>query len=66
MPATETRTINGRNVEVTMPVWCAVEAQSDTDADGEMVFVRTNSINNAVFRCDSSGNPPGPTNPPTY
>ncbi len=30
--------------------WCAVEAQADTDGDGKLVFMRSNSINNKVYR----------------
>ncbi len=66
LPPTTSRVVDGNNVQVDMQPWCAIEAQSDTDADGVIVLVRTNSINNAVYRCDSAGNPPGPDSPPTY
>ncbi|MBW2700258.1 MAG: prepilin-type N-terminal cleavage/methylation domain-containing protein [Deltaproteobacteria bacterium] len=66
LPPTTTRVLGGNNVQVDMQPWCAIEAQSDTDADGVVVLVRTNSINNAVYRCDSAGFAPGPGHPSTY
>ena len=54
------------SMRVEMQPWCVVEAQGDTDVDGSFVFIRTNSINNAVYRCDDAGEAPGPNNPPTY
>ena len=68
LPPTTNRPVAGSPlpVQVDMQPWCAIEAQSDTDADGVIVLVRTNSINNAVYRCDSAGLAPGPGNPSTY
>jgi hypothetical protein len=33
-----------------MVPWVAVHAQADTDADGQMVFVRSSSVNRKVYR----------------
>ncbi|MBW1807146.1 MAG: prepilin-type N-terminal cleavage/methylation domain-containing protein [Deltaproteobacteria bacterium] len=33
-----------------MPAWCAVQAEADTDDDGESVFIRSNSFNNRHYR----------------
>lgn len=66
LPPTEFRTIDDDPVQVTMEPWCVVEAMGDTDADGVIVLVRTNSLNNGIYRCDSVGVAPGPNNPPTY
>lgn len=45
--------------------WVAVEAEADTDGDGEPVLFRGNSYNHAVFRCNQAGVPP-PTADPTF
>ncbi len=65
-PTDNARVVDGNPITVDMQPWCAIEAESDTDADGVIVLVRTNSINNAVYRCDSAGLAPGPNSPPTY
>lgn len=48
--------------------WVAVHAWADTDDDDddEPVFVRSNSYNHAIFRCNDDGDPPGPGVDPTY
>jgi len=33
-----------------MPAWCAVQAEADTDDDGDSVFIRANSFNNRHYR----------------
>jgi prepilin-type N-terminal cleavage/methylation domain-containing protein len=49
-----------------MEPWVAVEARADTDGDGQPVLFRSNSYNHATFRCNQSGEPPGPSVEPTY
>ncbi|MBN2493558.1 MAG: prepilin-type N-terminal cleavage/methylation domain-containing protein [Deltaproteobacteria bacterium] len=49
-----------------MMPWVVVEAEGDTDYDEALVYIRTNSANNAVFRCDKDDNPPGPGHAATY
>lgn len=37
-----------------MPPWVAVEAAADTDGDGQVVYIRGNSINGKTFRTPES------------
>ena len=45
--------------------WVAVQAWADTDGDTKPVFIRGNSFNHAIYRCDQNGNAP-PGADPTY
>lgn len=57
LPDSDTWAIDWTNEGFTgagvMRPWCAVEAQGDTDDDGVIVFVRSNSYNKKIFRPDN-------------